>query len=346
MKIGKFIILIICLILTISACGTKPLYLVKQNDNMPAADTIHKCLAVAKSEMKYGGVANSQEETLLLRGIETERFLWWGSLSGPRANVNSSGLPGEHQSLIPTTDPYKIHFAERYVLCLLRNGYAWPDEEWVKERFNKIKPLELPMYGQSEFAISASLKKENEKFIAQTTSEHGGDRKAASDDYYHQGLKYMKEGNFDYAMRRYNQAWLLNPDGYRPYWGFACIITAQRKYDEAFKYFEKARQMINDKYQEAALVLDMAIAYSNRAHNTNDNPQEQARYFDLAIQKCKESTDIDPTFIAPWELWAILLYDYGKYDEAWQKIKKIKALGGKVPEDFLNKLRGKMPEPE
>jgi len=37
----------------------------------------------------------------------------------------------------------------------------------------------------------------------------------------------MSEGNLDYAMRRYNQSWLLNPNNYQPYWGFGRILLQQ-----------------------------------------------------------------------------------------------------------------------
>jgi tetratricopeptide (TPR) repeat protein len=181
----------------------------------------------------------------------------------------------------------------------------------------------------------------------ETSTGFGGDRETDSVAWFYEGDKYMRYGDLDYAMRRYIQAWLLNPDSYGPYWGFARVAEARQKFDEAFKYFEKAMQLINDKYQKPALVCDIGIAYHNRANAIKDDPQEQARYFDLANQKFRESTAIDPSYPESWEAWAFSLYHQGKYGEAWEKIKKAQALGPNiVSEDFLKKLRDKMTEPK
>ena len=83
----------------------------------------------------------------------------------------------------------------------------------------------IPMYGQPEITRPDFLKKADEDFIAKASGGFGGDRKAASDAWIAQADKYMREENLDYAMRRYNQAWLLNPDSYKPYWGFARVAA-------------------------------------------------------------------------------------------------------------------------
>jgi len=202
------------------------------------------------------------------------------------------------------------------------------------------------MYGQPDINRPEYLKKADENFIAQASALYGGDRSAASDAWIAEGDKHMKDRNLDYAMRRYNQAWLLNPDSFRPYWGFARVATAQHKFDEAFTYFQKAMELINDKYQEAALVCDFGIAYHNKANGIKDDPQEQGRNYDLANQKFKESIEIDPSYPNSWEAWAFSLYHQGKYSEAWVKTKKAKSLDPNiVSEHFLNMLQEKMPEP-
>ena len=41
------------------------------------------------------------------------------------------------------------------------------------------------------------------------------------------------ERNLDFAMRRYNQAWLLNPSGFKPYWGIARVLMESGRPDES-----------------------------------------------------------------------------------------------------------------
>src|SRR3989344_8037606 len=117
----------------------------------------------------------------------------------------------------------------------------------------------IPMYGQPEIPRPDFLKKADEDFIKQATSGFGN-REAASKAWYAEADKFMSQGNLDYAMRRYNQSWLLNPNNYQPYWGFARVMDARDNYDGAFKYFKKANELINDPFQKPALLSDAAIA--------------------------------------------------------------------------------------
>jgi len=151
------------------------------------------------------------------------------------------------------------HFRFRLSYLSVRLVYCELRERTRGQRIDNI-----PMYGQPEIARPDSLKKADEDFIAKASAGFDGNRRAASDAWIAEGDRYMRERNLDYAMRRYNQAWLLNPDGYKPYWGFARVTLEQQKFDEAFRYFEKARQLIDDKYQEAALVSDIGIGINNR----------------------------------------------------------------------------------
>lgn len=205
----------------------------------------------------------------------------------------------------------------------------------------------IPMYGQPDIQRPDFLKKADEDFISQASGGFSGDRKAASDAWHAQAEKYMNKGDLDFAMRRYNQAWLLNPDSYKPYWGFARVMVAQGEFDEAFKYFEKAKQLINDRCQEGALLADIGVGYHHKANIIKNDQQKRTYYFALANQSFKESTDIDPTYPLSWRSWAFSLYFEGKYDEAWEKTKKAKSLDPNVmPARFLKDLRRKMPEPK
>jgi tetratricopeptide (TPR) repeat protein len=202
------------------------------------------------------------------------------------------------------------------------------------------------MYGQPGIVRPDFLKKADEDFITKASSGFGGDRKAASDAWAAQADGYMAKGDYDYAMRRYNQAWLLNPDSYKPYWGFGRAMLARGSFEEALPNFEKARLLINDQFQKPALVADTGIAYHNKANNLKNDPQEQSRYFGLANKCFEESTTLDQTYATGWTQWAFSLYFQGRYDEAWEKVKKAQALDPRVvPAEFLKDLGQKKPAP-
>jgi len=134
----RYSAIIMALALSVSACGTRQLYLVKRPDRAIPENSLRLCLAHADTEMSSGPRPLSEGETALLKGIDTTRFLWWGDLSGPRPVVNAEGNPGEAPGT-SMMDEVKKGLADRYVLCLLQNGYVWPDEAWVKERFKKAE---------------------------------------------------------------------------------------------------------------------------------------------------------------------------------------------------------------
>lgn len=204
----------------------------------------------------------------------------------------------------------------------------------------------LPMYGQPTIPRPEALKRADEDFVRQAAASLGS-REAASKAWNAQAEEFMSKGDLDYAMRRYNQSWLLNPDNYHPYWGFGRVLLERDKLDEAIMYFEKAKQLINDPYQKVALLSDTGVAYLLKAVNFSaDRANERARYFNLANQHFMESTKLDSTYTNAWERWADSLYREGKYAEAWEKTKKARLLGARVSSSFIKNLENKMPEPK
>jgi tetratricopeptide (TPR) repeat protein len=203
----------------------------------------------------------------------------------------------------------------------------------------------IPMYGQPAIERPDFLKKADEDFIEQATAGFGS-REAASEAWYGQAEKFMQEGNMDYAMRRYNQSWLLNPNNYQPYWGFARVATEQDKFDDAILYIERAKALCDDNYQKVALLADAGSLYSYKAESIPEGRRdERARYFSLANQNFIESTNLDPMYADSWLRWSQSLFREGNYAEAWEKLKKARVLGAKEKEPYLKKLEQKMPDP-
>jgi tetratricopeptide (TPR) repeat protein len=205
----------------------------------------------------------------------------------------------------------------------------------------------IPMYGQPGIERPEFLKKADAEFIEKAASGIGS-REAASKAWWSEGERHVSEGNLDYAMRRYNQSWLLNPDNYQPYWGFGRVMDAMDQYEEAFKYFKRANELINDPYQKPALLTDTAVTYHNKANSLpKSQQQERQKYFDLANSYFDNGTKADPTYPKAWLRWAQSLYFQGNYSASWSKIKKARELDPSlVPNKFINDLSSKLPEPK
>lgn len=203
---------------------------------------------------------------------------------------------------------------------------------------NQTRIDSIPMYGQPEIERPDFLKKADTDLIRK--AEKGfGSREKASKAWYAQGEKFMSEGNLDFAMHRYNQSWLLDPNNYQPYWGFGRVLLEQDKLDEAIKSLEKSKSLINDAYQEVALLADLGTAYAYKG-------KQDATYFTEANDYFAMSTEMDPKYPNAWARWAYSLYDQGKYSDCWGKVVKYEALTSQpFPESLTKKLAAKFPKP-
>ena len=197
----------------------------------------------------------------------------------------------------------------------------------------------IPMYGQPEIERPENLKKADEEFIKKASSGFGS-REEASKAWWAQGERFMNEGNLDYAMRRYNQSWLLDPTNYQPYWGFARVALEEDKLDDSIKYLEKAELLVDDPYQKVALLSDLGTVYTYKGLT-------DPSYFQKANLKFTESTTLDPSYPDSWKRWAYSLAEQGNYSEAWEKVKKAEGLNAQpFPSSFISNLESKMARPK
>jgi tetratricopeptide (TPR) repeat protein len=200
---------------------------------------------------------------------------------------------------------------------------------------NNMRIDNVPMYGEPKIKRSVVLQNADEDFIKKVVS-HYGSRKKASIIWWKQGEAFIAEGNFDYAMRRYNQSWLLNSNNYQPYWGFARITLEHGKVDEAIVYLEKSKKLIDDPYQEVALLTDLASAYSIKGKTSPE-------YFKKANVTYAKSIKLDAKYADSWRRWAFSLYEQGRYTESQSKVKKAIALNAKpFPKSFIENLKNKL----
>lgn len=95
----------------------------------------------------------------------------------------------------------------------------------------------LPMYGRCE--KTASQKRADEKFIEQMT-QHPRSRTDAADYFARLGWNVLYKGDRSLAIKRFNQAWLLNPKSQLALWGFAAICLDRGQAKEAVSYFRMA----------------------------------------------------------------------------------------------------------
>ena len=203
----------------------------------------------------------------------------------------------------------------------------------------------LPMYGQPGIARPESLKKIDEDLIRDATFRFGN-RQAASRALAEQGWASVRKGILDTAMRRFNEAWLLNPKNYQAFWGFGAVLSEQGKLAEAIEQLETARELVDDPKQRVALLSDLGSVHSSYgARLPADKQLDRARHFVIANSRFTESLEMDPNYGRSWREWAFSLYEQERYSEAWVKAKRAMELNSEpFPPGFLDTLRKKVPE--
>ncbi len=204
---------------------------------------------------------------------------------------------------------------------------------------------QVPMYGGTDRNAYPDLKEGDAKLIQDTTN-HYGSRENASMAFVNTAFNYYKAGNLDYAMRRFNQAWLINPDNPEVFWGFASVLHDQGKYCEALRLLEKglSKGPIQSAYKPDHAMLTAACGW----HNNSTGKNHKANYYQQS-KKLFIAAESDPTVTKPYLYfqWVRTLVVYEEYEEAWEKVSKFRKYS-KDPFDsnLLQKLSAKMPEPK
>ena len=102
----------------------------------------------------------------------------------------------------------------------------------------QLPPSEIPMYGSA--GKPRKLTQRDEAFIA-SIEKAGKTRQAVAKEVITEAWAAYGKTDYKNAIRKFNQAWLLDPENGDAFHGFALISTVRDKNaDEAEKYFKTA----------------------------------------------------------------------------------------------------------
>ncbi|MFO0705983.1 MAG: hypothetical protein U0412_03930 [Nitrospira sp.] len=132
-----------------------------------------------------------------------------------------------------------------------------------------------PMYGGMNRQAVSIYRSADERLITGSIEAFGGLEKASAVSVEH-GFKFVAQKEYSMAMKRFNQAWTLNPDNPRVYWGFGSVLLLRGKPCEAIPHFER---VFGGQADIEGLADKLAQAYLNCA-DTNPalSPAEKAAY--------------------------------------------------------------------
>lgn len=186
----------------------------------------------------------------------------------------------------------------------------------------------IPMYGHPEIEKTEAQRKADENFINTVVGESGS-RKKSSRQFSALAWSEMKKNNLNNAMRRFNQAWLLDPDNYESYWGFGLIALEKRKPTEAATYFEKSLRLVGSDKNKPRVQVEAARAYAwqgSKAKKTD--PKKSEALYKKANSLIDEALDFDSKYGSAYSLGGFISYEQGNYKRAWEIVEKAHASGG------------------
>jgi tetratricopeptide (TPR) repeat protein len=194
-----------------------------------------------------------------------------------------------------------------------------------------------PKYGEepkNEARIAS-----DRKFIEEIDKHYQGNRKQAATDIAARGWQFLRQNNSDDAMRRFNQAWLMDNKNGHALWGMATVSAIRGRIPDSLKLFAEAEQFVGD---DIDFAVDHAKTLGIAGAQTNDGPMLKDAFGRFA--KLHERA---PQHTMNLQNWAITLYHVGNYAEAWEKVKLAEATprGAQVDKAFIAALEAKMRRP-
>ncbi|MEO8627330.1 MAG: hypothetical protein ABI612_04420 [Betaproteobacteria bacterium] len=196
----------------------------------------------------------------------------------------------------------------------------------------------LPKYGSGpKNEVQQAADKE---FLRTADDYYKGDRKKAAEYMSARGWQFLRQSNHAVAMRRFNQAWLLDSMNGSALWGMAAISSMTGKTQESLKLFAEAEQYVGT---DVRFSTDYAMTIGRAGAETKDDALLQdafGRFARLYAQAPQNTTNL--------QNWAITLYSIDNYAEAWKKIRLAEATPAHADLDknFIAALQAKMPRPK
>ncbi len=205
---------------------------------------------------------------------------------------------------------------------------------------------ETPMYGYDRRPMPANERAIHDEFIQYMVRE-AGSREAAAKRALQLAWQYYNSGDYRTAMKRFNQAWLLDPNNAEIFLGFGLLMSDRQQNDQAARFYRRSLELDpanNMTITNLALVLKRnAMALGERSLEAKPLLGHAEDLFCAASQVATSDQDLDYIYYN----WAVIRAMEGNFPEAWEKVHLCRKHGGKSIQDgFVKQLSGAMPEPQ
>lgn len=192
------------------------------------------------------------------------------------------------------------------LLCFVTNLAAQNEnfEKWVS--IAQDDPSLQPEYGNIE--KTPKQIKSDKEFVDKLLMEYNGDKIGASKKMTQLGFQYLYEKrDIITSMRRFNQAFLLNPKNADIYYGYGSIYFNLGALEEARKQYDKGLRIEPNNFE---ILTDYGTTYLGDYYDmVNIEPATAIKNLDLGLEKLIKSYDINPNYPSTnYKLSIIYLY--------------------------------------
>lgn len=196
----------------------------------------------------------------------------------------------------------------------------------------------LPKYGQVQ--KNEAQRKADAEFLAGMDKHFKGDRKKASLEAAARGWTALRQNNMEEAMRRFNQAWLLDAGNAQAVWGMGAVAGSIGELRQSVNLFEEADRALSG---DIDFVADYARALGMAGAEWRDQALLQKATTRFAQVHAKA-----PDHTLNLQNWAITLFYTGDYAGAWQKVQLAEKTprASEMDRAFVEALQKKMPRPQ
>lgn len=145
------------------------------------------------------------------------------------------------------------------------------------------------------------------------------------------GWTYFNQGDTDTALKRFNQALLLDPKFAPAYFGIAYVYSVQDKLDLAIQYYRKSIDA-DPTFSHSYSNVGLALLYSGKASD--------------ALPMLMKALELDPKNGEAYVNTSVYYFSVGDFSSSWKYAHLAQDNMVVLSPELLRDLKEKMPEPQ
>ena len=172
---------------------------------------------------------------------------------------------------------------------------------------------------------------------------------AFSRDATQRGWNAYYQGDFDTAIKRFNQGWMFDRENPEVYWGFG-LIMGQRAFQEDPELSLKEsirflKMAIEKDPPNGRIIGDLAFSNTILGHyykSEKKNDLEAQKYFEIAGELFTKAFKADQKYPPIVANWSVFYFYTGNYQKAKSKADEAVKMGYQFSPDYTKDLEAKL----